>query len=192
MTTKPLSSQVQAEITRLSQLHNVEPSVFQEFALLVLASETSPKKATKSKTTKAKKAKSLTLPQLKAAVLGYFEAKDAKTMQRSGTYKMATDGMESLNFSYKASWEILYRKFIGVLPHERDQEGYGCINGINIFKYSRPWDIFGLNPKTATTDDIKQSFRSLSKIYHPDIPETGDAKIFDRLNTLYRSICAEA
>ncbi|MGB3516601.1 MAG: J domain-containing protein [Elainellaceae cyanobacterium] len=191
MTTQPLASQVQAEITRLSQLHNVEPNVFQEFALLVLASTTSPKKATKSKP-KAKKIKALTLPQLKAAVLGYFEAKDAKAMQRSGTYKMATDGMESLNFSYKASWEILYRKFIGVLPNELDQEGYGCINGINIFEYSRPWDTFGLNPKSATIDDIKQSYRSLSKIYHPDNAETGDAKIFDRLNTLYRSICAEA
>ena len=192
MTTQPLTSQVQAEITRLSQLHNVEPNVFQEFALLVLASATSQKKPTKGKTSKVKKIKPLTLPQLKAAVLGYFEAKDAKAMQRSGTYKMATDGMESLNFSYKASWEVLYRKFIGVLPNELDQEGYGCINGINIFEYSRPWDTFGLNPKTATTDDIKQSYRSLSKVYHPDNAETGDAKIFDRLNTLYRSICAEA
>ncbi len=101
---------------------------------------------------------------------------------------MAIDGMDDLNLSAKAGWEQLYRKFIGCLPDEENQQGHGCINGINIFNYFKPWRVFGLDPQIATSQDIKNAYYSLSKIYHPDVPITGDAAIFDRLTIMYKSI----
>ncbi len=94
--------------------------------------------------------------------------------------------MDGLDLSKRESWESLYRKLIGVLPDEEDDQGYGCINGINIFKYDLPWRVFGLNPKTATTEDIKSAYHKLSSIYHPD--KGGDAEIFSRLNVFYKSL----
>jgi len=105
---------------------------------------------------------------------------------------MATDGMDTLNLSVKDGWEKLYRKFVGILPGEENQQGYGCINGINVFNYFKPWQVFDLDPQTATTQDIKNAYYRLSKIYHPDVPETGDAAIFDSLSVMYKSISAEA
>ena len=101
---------------------------------------------------------------------------------------MATDGMSKLNFAEKKTWEMLYRKWIDILPDETNEEGYGCINGIDIFKYFRPWQVFNLDSKTATQDDIKTAFRQLSKIYHPDNQETGDRKIFERLTQMSNSL----
>ena len=92
----------------------------------------------------------------------------------------------------KEGWEKLYRKFIGILPGEENQQGYGCINGINIFNYFKPWQVFDLDPQNATNKDIKNAYHRLSKIYHPDVPETGDAAIFDCLTIMYKSISAEA
>lgn len=70
---------------------------------------------------------------------------------------------------------------------QEGEEGYGCINGINIFKYDLPWRVFGLDPDRATDEDIKAAFYRLSKIYHPDSP-TGDDKIFQRLTLFYKSL----
>ena len=112
----------------------------------------------------------------------------ADELKESGQFKMATDGMDKLNFNQKETWEMLYRKWIDILPNEIDEEGYGCINGINIFKYFRPWPVFNLDPKTATQEEIKTAFYQLSKIYHPDNQETGDRKIFERLNQMYKSL----
>jgi hypothetical protein len=101
---------------------------------------------------------------------------------------MATSGIGKIDLSKKEGWEILYRKFIGILPHETNEQGYGCINGINIFKYNMPWNVFGLDPQVATTEEVKDAYRKLSKIYHPDIPQTGDSKIFERLTIFYKSL----
>jgi DnaJ domain len=100
---------------------------------------------------------------------------------------MATDGL-FLRLSEKESWKTLYRKFIGILPGEEKQTGYGCINGINIFNYFYPRQVFNLDSSTATTENIKQAYRNLSKIYHPDVPITGDNKVFDRINQMYKSL----
>ncbi len=39
--------------------------------------------------------------------------------------------------------------------------------------------VFELDPKTASKEDIKNAYYRLSKIYHPDNQETGDAEVFD-------------
>lgn len=132
--------------------------------------------------------KPLKLTQLKEAIYKYFEVLNTDQLRKSDRFKMATDGIDKLDFSKKETWEILYRKWIDILPEEQNQEGYGCINGINIFKYSRPWQIFGLDGKTATEEDLKKAYRQLSKIYHPDNQETGDQEIFERLERMYKSL----
>lgn len=182
-----LNSYLQNEITRLAETHSLSTSVFENFAHFVIGNY---KK--KEPATQPPKFKPLTLAQLKAAVYHYFSVKNTTELKKSGSFKMATDGMEIPNLSVREGWEKLYRKFVGILPGEEDQQGHGCINGINVFDYFRPWQVFDLDPQTATTQDIKNSYYRLSKIYHPDVPETGDAAIFDCITIMYKSICAEA
>lgn len=173
---------VRDEISRIAELHGIDAGILEELTRFVI----------KNHKKKDKKPKPLTLTQLKEALYKHFEVKNTTELKRSGSFKMATDGMGDLNLSLKPTWERLYRKFVGILPGEENQQGDGCINGINIFDYFKPWQVFGLNPKTATQEDIKKAYRNLSKVYHPDVLGTGDAKVFDRINTMYKSISAEA
>lgn len=183
----PLNSLLQNEVARLSELHGVSASVFEEFAQFVIANH---KK--KSPAVKPAKVKPLTLSQLKTAIYQHFSVKNTTELKKSGAFKMATDGIDALDLSVKEGWEKLYRKFVGILPGEENQQGYGCINGINVFQYFKPWQVFELDPQTATQQDIKNAYHRLSKIYHPDVSETGDAAIFDCLTVMYKSINAEA
>ncbi|WP_199324691.1 J domain-containing protein [Phormidium sp. FACHB-1136] len=180
-----LNSYVKDEISRLSEQHGLTSQFLEEFALFVIENH-------KKKEPKPAKIKPLTLAQLKDVIYKHFHVKSTPELKNSGSFKMAIDGMDSLNLAKKEGWEILYRKFIGILPGEENQQGYGCINGINIFNYFRPWQVFGLDPSVATPQDIKIAYRDLSKIYHPDNSETGDPKIFDAITIMYKSISAEA
>lgn len=182
-----INSYIQNEITTLVKLHGVDRSVLEAFALFVVDNH---KK--KEKVVKPLKVKPLSLAQIKAAVYQYFSVKNTTELKKSGAFNMAIDGMDNLNLTVKNGWEQLYRKSIGILPEEENQQGYGCINGLNIFNYFKPWQIFGLDAKVANTQDIKNAYYALSKIYHPDVTTTGDAAIFDRLTTMYKSISAEA
>jgi hypothetical protein len=184
-----LNQRIRDEIARIAEIYDTDPKVLQAFAEFVIQNH---KQKDKAPAKPSKPPKPLTLTQLKKAVYQYFEVKDTPELKRSGRFKMATDGMDELNFSVKETWEALYRKFVGILPGEDNQNGYGCINGINIFNYFQPWQVFGLDPKTATPEDIKKAYHNLSKIYHPDVPSTGDSQVFDRLNTMYKSISAGA
>jgi DnaJ domain len=182
---------IKNEIARLSETQEVSTKLLEEFASFVI--EHHKKKDPKPKAIKPKetKVKPLTLAQLKGFVYRHFGVVNTAELKKSGSFKMATDGMADLNLSGKEGWEKLYRKFIGILPGEENQQGLGCINGINIFNYFRPWQVFGLDSETATPEEIKKAYYELSKIYHPDMPE-GDAQIFDRINIMYKSISAEA
>jgi hypothetical protein len=179
MTKKQLAERVEAEIQRLASTHKYDEEILREFALFVAQKE-----PTKGK----KKANGLSLPELKLAIYRHFQVEDTPDLKRSGAFKMATSGMGKIDLSKKAGWESLYRKVIGILPSEEGGEGYGYINGIDIFKYDLPWKAFGLDPQVAKAEDIKTKYRELSKVYHPDIPSTGDATIFDRLTVFYKSL----
>lgn len=191
-----LNNLLQTEISRLAETHQLDTEILANFAHFVIENYKKKDKAPpKAKVlpkavTKTKKVQPLTLPKLKEAIYTYFKVRDTTGLKKSGSFKMATDGMEPVKLSTKADWEKLYRKFIDILPGEENQQGYGCINGINIFNYFRPWQVFGLDPQTATLEDIKKAYYDLSKIYHSDVPETGDATIFDRIHIMYKSITA--
>lgn len=75
-------------------------------------------------------------------------------------------------------WREQYRKWIAVPQDEREQMGPTCINGIDVLVNFRPWHVFGLNSSTATTEDIKESYRQFVKTHHPDMG--GDARVFAR------------
>ena len=92
---------------------------------------------------------------------------------------------------YRSTWEAYYRKCVGTLPEERNEFGYGCINGVNVLKYFHPWRVLGLDPKYTTEEDIQLAYDKLSAIYHPDVPETGDERIFNKINIMYRSVTAK-
>lgn len=177
----PLNPLIKSEITRLVQEAKVQEALLETFAIFVIENHQ-----------KSNVLRGLSLTELKKAVYQRFSVKSTPELRKSGAFKMATDGMESLNFSLKETWEVLYRKFIGILPGEDNQTGYACINGINIFDYFMPWQVFDLDPKVATPEEIRSAYHNLSKIYHPDIPKTGDAKIFDRLTIMYKSLTAGA
>jgi hypothetical protein len=191
--TTALNSYIQNEAARLAELHTIDAKTLEAFATFVIEHHKQkepkpPKTPLSSKSSKVAKVKPLTLPQLKASVFKHFGAKDLKVLKASGSFQMATSGMGKLDLSTKPAWESLYRKFIGILPGEENETGNGCVNGINIFKYDMPWKAFALDPQMATIEDIKVAYRNLSRIYHPDIPNTGNAEIFNRLNTFYRSL----
>jgi len=185
--TVQLNSFIHSEIARLVDIHGIDTLVFEEFARFVVDNH---KK--KDPVIKPIKVKPLALAQIKTAIYQYFSVKNTTELKKSGGFKMATDGMDIPNLSVKDGWEKLYRKFIGILPGEENQVGHGCINGINVFNYFKPWQVFALDSQTATKQDIKNAYHQLSKIYHPDVPKTGDAKIFDCLTIMYKSISAEA
>ncbi|MDG2990879.1 J domain-containing protein [Candidatus Synechococcus calcipolaris G9] len=165
----PSVSSIQAEIDRLVNLHGYDKAILIQFASFV----------------KGKKLQ-LTLPELKKAVYRHFQVSSTPKLKASGSFQMATDGM-NLSLSQKESWKKIYRRWIGVLPDEDGVTGDNCINGINIFDYDLPWRVFGLDRHTATDNDIKAAYRELSKTYHPDQP-TGNPDIFNRLNVFYRSL----
>lgn len=183
-----LSKTIQNEIKRLSEEQNIDSSVLEQFAYFVLLDQNN----VSNQKNKANRKKPLKMAELKEAVLGYFNVKDTKNLRKSSEFKLATEGLDNLNFKKKDSWEVLFRQFVGILPEDEGEEGIDCINGINIFKYFRPWQVFGLNPKEATEEDIKSAYRELSKKYHPDNSKTGNSKIFDRVNTMYQAINPKA
>jgi len=180
MPKQSISPTILSRIQSLSESEGISAQVLEDFALFVLENR------------RTKKPKALSMTVVKAAVLAHFDVDSTTALRKSGAFKMATDGMEKLNLRLKKSWEQLYRQCVGTLPGEEAQVGDDCINGVDIFKYFRPWQVFGLDAKTASDKDIKQAYRQLSKQYHPDNQDSGSDRIFERINLMYRSIAAEA
>lgn len=184
-----LNKFIRDEIARLTKESAVNAAIFEEFAQFVIDNhkkkDPKPKKTPAPKKIKIQK---LPYPQLKEAIYQHFGVSDTKELKKSDNFQMATSGMEQVNLSKKDGWEEVYRKVIGILPGEDQEEGYGCINGINIFKYDLPWKVFNLDAQSATDEDVKSAYHHLSRIYHPDNRETGDTQIFDRLTTFYKSL----
>jgi DnaJ domain len=181
-----LNSLISHEIDRIAELTGVDCATLEAFAQFAIANHRKKSAAAKPKAKKPK-IKALGLAQLKAAVFKHFGVLDVTSLRKNATFVMSTNGVK-VPLKSVDDWASLYRKFVGILPGEDCEEGSDCINGINIFKYARPWRTFGLDPATATTEDIKAAYRTLSKIYHPDVMGTGNAQVFERLTVFYNSL----
>lgn len=129
----------------------------------------------------------LTLTQLKAEVCQVFDCKNATELRKSNAFNLAMAG-RSFDLKTKADWQKLYREWVGVPQAERQRSGATCINGIDVLENFRPWHVFGLEPSTATADDIKEAFRRLAKEHHPDAG--GDPRVMERLQKMRDSLLA--
>ncbi|MDX2271847.1 MAG: DnaJ domain-containing protein [Cyanobacteriota bacterium] len=165
---------VQTEIERLVTTSDLPRATLEAFSQFILRQVYPPQP--------------LSIKELQKAIYQHFEVANATELKKSGSFKLASSGLGKLSLSDPEDCKKIYRRLIGVLPEEEGEVGYGCINGINIFKYDLPWRVFGLDPEKATDEDIKTAYRNLSKIYHPDIPNTGDDKIFQKINIYYKSL----
>ena len=129
----------------------------------------------------------LTLTQLKREVCRVFGCENAKDLRQSSEFNLAMAG-RSFDLKTKADWQKLYREWVGVPEAERNRSGATCINGIDVLENFRPWHVFGLEPSTATADDIKEAFRRLAKEHHPDLG--GDPRVMERLQKMRDSLLA--
>jgi hypothetical protein len=129
----------------------------------------------------------LTLPQLRSEVCRVFGCETVKELRQSSEFNLAMGG-RSFNLKTKADWQKLYREWVGVPLAERHRSGATCINGIDVLENFRPWHVFGLEPATATADDIKEAFRRLAKDHHPDAG--GDPRVMERLMKMRDSLLA--
>jgi hypothetical protein len=123
--------------------------------------------------------------ELKEAVCQAFNCPDYKALKKNKAFKLATAG-RNFNFRSKEPWLILYREWVRVPDNERNEIGPTTINGIDVLKNFRPWQVFQLDSKTATTDDINAAFRQLAKKYHPDAG--GDRRVFEELQKMRDSL----
>jgi len=129
----------------------------------------------------------LTLTQLQTEVCRAFGCGNAKELRQSKEFNLAMAG-RSFDLKTKADWQKLYREWVGVPQAERNRSGATCINGIDVLENFRPWHVFGLEPSTATADDIKEAFRRLAKEHHPDVG--GDPRVMERLQKMRDSLLA--
>ena len=129
----------------------------------------------------------LTISQLKREVCRVFGCENAKELRQSSEFNLAMSG-RSFDLKTKADWQKLYRELVGVPQAERNRSGATCINGIDVLENFRPWHVFGLEPATATADDIKEAFRRLAKEHHPDVG--GDPRVMERLQKMRDSLLA--
>jgi hypothetical protein len=133
------------------------------------------------------KAKAMTMSVAKKAVLDKFNCKSVTELRKNKTFMMSMTG-EEVGFKSKDDWIKLYRRWIGVPESERGLTGPTCINGIDVLENFRPWHVFALDPKKATAEDVKVSFRDLAKTHHPDVG--GDPRVFERLQKMRDSVLA--
>lgn len=133
------------------------------------------------------KIKPLTATAAKKAVLAHFECSTVPQLRKCASFLMQM-GDEEFALKSTDDWLKLYRKFIAVPEHERNGTGPTFVNGIDVLQNFRPWHVFGLNPETATAEDVKTAFRDLVKVHHPD--KGGDARVFERLQKMRDSVLA--
>lgn len=196
-----IESRIQDIVTR----YGYDAEILREFAAFVQAQPksrtskksakpTKPTKTTKSATPaqnetqpKSTKAKEPKMADLQTAVIAAFGCQDLNELKKHESFKLTLAGRK-LNLRTKDAWLVLYREWVGVPENEQHEEGPNCINGIDVLKNFRPWNVFDLNPKTATADDINTSFRKLAKVHHPD--HGGNREVFERLQSMRDSLLA--
>lgn len=128
------------------------------------------------------------IKDVKAGVLKAFGVKTVAELKRDEMFQMAMSGSDN-PLKTKEDWLKVYRAHVRVPDNERGlPDGPTVINGIDVIKNFRPWHVFGLDPKTATADDVRAKFRKLLIKHHPD--QGGDPRMPERLKTMRDSLLA--
>lgn len=154
--------------------------------------------ATKAKRMEKNKVGDLTKADMEAALTKKFGVDSISELAKDNQFAMANGGKGkglAPNGNEIRQTSVLaqqYRKHIGIIPNDpANQPGVrGVINGINVFHYWKPWQVLGLDPKKATGNDLKDAYKKLAKQYHPDNQSTGDREVFEKLDTIYKSLGA--
>ncbi len=134
------------------------------------------------------KPKPQTATEIKNKVLAHFHCKTVPQLRKDKNFQLSMTG-EEVALKTKDDWLVLYRRFIGIPANERNlEDGPTVINGIDVLQHFRPWVVFGLDPKTATADEVREAFRRLIQKHHPD--HGGDPRVAERLQTMKDSILA--
>ncbi len=134
------------------------------------------------------KPKPPTATEIKSKVLAHFRCKTVTQLRKDKNFQLSMTG-EEVALKTKDDWLVLYRRFIGIPTNERNlEDGPTVINGIDVLQHFRPWVVFGLDPKTATADELREAFRRLIQVHHPD--HGGDPRVAERLQTMKDSILA--
>jgi hypothetical protein len=131
---------------------------------------------------------SMALKDIKAAVALSWKHNTYQSLSKDKNWKAYHQGT-GMNASKRETWEKYYREWVSLPDDEQNEpQGYGVINGIDIFKNFRPWEVFGVDNKTGGREDILKAYRRLSMKYHPD--SGGDPAIFQQLTTMKDSLMA--
>lgn len=129
------------------------------------------------------------LKEAKSSVLEAFGVKSVAALKADDEFKMSMAGEEANPLKSKEDWLKLYRRFVKVPENERNlPDGPTVVNGIDVTKNFRPWAVFGLDPKTATANDVRSRFRKLIMQHHPD--KGGDPRVAERLKKMRDSMLA--
>ncbi|MBE9182611.1 J domain-containing protein [Oculatella sp. LEGE 06141] len=180
-----MANAIETKIQELASQHGYDEQLLRDFAEFV-QSQPKPRKKKPDADSKPKQ-KELTLAELQTAVVTAFNCSDVKDLKKNEAFKLAIAGRD-FNLRKKEGWLVLYREWVGVPDNERHEEGPTCINGVDVLKNFRPWHVFSLDPKEASSDDINTAFRRLAKQHHPD--QGGNREVFERLQKMRDSLLA--
>lgn len=149
--------------------------------------EASAKKAAEQESLPDSKRKKVGMKELRQGLVEAYGAKSWAEVRDRPDFKMEMEELR-LKPNTQAGLRKMYRRKVGLPNDEKnaDKNRKGVINGVDVKRNFLPWEVFQLNPKTATKDDIKRSFRKLAKEHHPDVG--GDPEIFQRLQTMRESL----
>lgn len=89
----------------------------------------------------------------------------------------------------RGDWEKMHKALIGMPQSSRNNKARpGIVNGVDIHRDFRPWAVFGLNPKTASREDVNRAYRRVSMQVHPDAG--GRRRDFERVKKMRDSVLA--
>jgi hypothetical protein len=124
---------------------------------------------------------------LKQAVIDSFGCNNYQELKKNSNFSLFVLD-NKLKMNTKKAWLKAYRKFVGLPENEKDSISITSINGVDVLRNFLPWKVFNLDPKTATSNDIKSSFNQLAKIHHPDYG--GNREVFEQLKLMRDSLLA--
>jgi hypothetical protein len=131
----------------------------------------------------------MTLSNIKAAVAKSWGKKSYAELTKDADWKIY-HGNSGLKGQLRSTWEHYYREWVALPSDERQHTAdYGIINGIDIFKNFRPWEVFGINKENGTREEVLTAYKTLAKQYHPDTGKNGgDRRIFEKLTEMRDSL----